>query len=109
MAGSPRLSKQIAAILQVMVAWPTHEWYGLEVQRATRISSGTLYPALRRLENIGWLTSHWEELGDKDGRPRRRLYCLTGEGEVAAREYISRAQERFELPTWRPDPGGAVA
>ena len=41
---------------------------------------GTLYKALGRLEEFGLLTSHWEDAAAVDGRPRRRLYELTGEG-----------------------------
>ena len=46
---------------------------------------GTLYKALGRLEEFGLLTSHWEE-GATEGRPRRRLYELTGRGAELARE-----------------------
>ena len=46
---------------------------------------GTLYKALGRLEEFGMLTSHWED-GDVEGRPRRRLYELTGQGATAAQQ-----------------------
>ena len=47
---------------------------------------GTLYKALGRLEERGLLTSAWEDAAAAEGRPRRRLYELTGEGaRVAAR------------------------
>jgi PadR family transcriptional regulator PadR len=41
---------------------------------------GTLYKALGRLEELGLLTSRWEDAAAAEGRPRRRLYELTGEG-----------------------------
>ena len=44
---------------------------------------GTLYKALGRLEEFGLLSSRWED-GAPEGRPRRRLYELTGEGERVA-------------------------
>ena len=45
---------------------------------------GTLYKALGRLEETGYLASRWEDSGDVDlGRPRRRLYHVTAEGEQA--------------------------
>jgi DNA-binding PadR family transcriptional regulator len=47
---------------------------------------GTLYKALGRLEDRGLLASRWEEPPAAEGRPRRRLYTLTAEGERAARE-----------------------
>jgi PadR family transcriptional regulator PadR len=45
---------------------------------------GTLYKALSRLEEFGLLTSRWEDAAAVEGRPRRRLYELTGEGARAA-------------------------
>jgi DNA-binding PadR family transcriptional regulator len=47
---------------------------------------GTLYKALGRLEDFGLLTSRWEDASAAaEGRPRRRLYELTGEGARVAR------------------------
>jgi PadR family transcriptional regulator, regulatory protein PadR len=45
---------------------------------------GTLYKALGRLEEFGLLTSRWEDAAATEGRPRRRLYELTGEGARVA-------------------------
>lgn len=45
----------------------------------TLTAHGTLYKALGRLESSGLLSSRWDET-EVDGRPRRRLYELTGEG-----------------------------
>jgi PadR family transcriptional regulator PadR len=48
-------------------------------------SHGTLYKALGRLEEFGLLTSRWEDVAAAaEGRPRRRLYTLTGEGARVA-------------------------
>ena len=47
------------------------------------IGHGTLYKALGRLEDMGLLTSQWEQ-DPPDDRPRRRLYVLTGTGTKAA-------------------------
>jgi hypothetical protein len=47
------------------------------------IGHGTLYKALGRLEEMGLLTSRWEE-APPAGRPRRRLYELTAAGTEAA-------------------------
>ena len=51
-------------------------------QRGSRAltAHGTLYKALGRLEDLGLLTSRWEDAAAAEGRPRRRLYTLTGEG-----------------------------
>jgi DNA-binding PadR family transcriptional regulator len=46
---------------------------------------GTLYKALARLEAAGLLTSTWEDPDEAvaQGRPRRRLYEVTGAAERA--------------------------
>lgn len=46
-------------------------------------SHGTLYKALGRLEDAGLLESRWEDAGlaHREGRPKRRLYTVTGAGE----------------------------
>jgi len=55
---------------------------------------GTLYKALQRLEDAGLLTSRWEDpdAATAQGRPRRRLYQVTGAGERA-------------LSAWQAQPG----
>jgi PadR family transcriptional regulator, regulatory protein PadR len=47
-------------------------------------SHGTLYKALSRLEEFGLLSSRWEDAAAAEGRPRRRLYALTGQGARVA-------------------------
>ncbi len=47
---------------------------------------GTLYKALGRLEEFGLLASRWEDPDAAEGRPRRRLYELTGQGALAAEQ-----------------------
>lgn len=67
---------------------------------------GTLYKALGRLEEFGLLASRWEDAEAAEGRPRRRLYELTGEGaEVAARvsaDEAAPASRRSRRVTPRP-------
>ena len=56
---------------------------------------GTLYKALGRLEELGLLTSRWEDEATVQGRPRRRLYRLSERGaEAAASVGAERAIER---------------
>ncbi len=63
---------------------------------------GTLYKALGRLEEFGLLASSWEDASVAEGRPRRRLYELTGKGaEVAERA------EHAPARTLRIAPGPA--
>jgi DNA-binding PadR family transcriptional regulator len=50
---------------------------------------GTLYKALGRLEEFGLVTSRWEDAAAAEGRPRRRLYELTGQGARAAERALA--------------------
>jgi len=66
-----------------------------DLRHARRLTAyGTLYKALTRLERQGYLASRWEVplAAAADGRPRRRFYRLTLEGEGALRE--ARAADR---------------
>ena len=50
---------------------------------------GTLYKALGRLEGLGLLSSRWEDAAAAEGRPRRRLYELTGQGARVAERAVA--------------------
>ncbi len=50
---------------------------------------GTLYKALSRLEEFGLLASRWEDAAAAEGRPRRRLYELTGQGAHMAERAVA--------------------
>ena len=67
--------------------------YGFEIMDVTGLPSGTVYPALRRLEAFGHVVSSWEEdfAPTKEGRPARRYYTLSGEGEAV----LATARRRF--------------
>jgi DNA-binding PadR family transcriptional regulator len=93
---SPRITFQTAEILSAMLDNPYEQWYGLELAKASNLKSGTIYPALARLESAGWLSSYWEEVDPSEvGRPRRRLYRLTGEGADSARRVIDEQLQRL--------------
>jgi PadR family transcriptional regulator, regulatory protein PadR len=51
------------------------------------LAHGTLYKALNRMAEAGLLEAEWEaaEPAEVAGRPRRRLYRVTGAGEAALR------------------------
>jgi PadR family transcriptional regulator PadR len=67
--------------------------FGFDIMDATSLPSGTVYPALRRLEAMGLVESAWEEDAEsrKHGRPRRRYYQLT----KAGRQQLSEAESRY--------------
>ncbi|HTU48328.1 MAG TPA: PadR family transcriptional regulator [Bryobacteraceae bacterium] len=80
-------------ILKIVARNPLHGW-GIAKQIQTlsgdalSVGQGSLYPALHRLENQGWIRAKWEE--SDLGRPAK-TYSLTPEG---------RKQLERELKTW---------
>jgi PadR family transcriptional regulator, regulatory protein PadR len=69
-------------------------------QRGSRAltSHGTLYKALGRLEEFGLLASRWEDAEGVEGRPRRRLYELTGQGVRVAEQARADNAGRVTVP-----------
>jgi PadR family transcriptional regulator len=105
MASQPRLTWATLKVLKVLMDDPAHQRYGLEIGRASGLPSGSIYPLLMRLERSGWLTSAWEDVDPKQaGRPRRRLYQLTGQGREVARRALENAQRDLALD-FGPTPG----
>jgi DNA-binding PadR family transcriptional regulator len=78
--------------------------YGFDVIDQTGLPSGTVYPALSRLERDGLVRSAWEDEHDAhaDGRPARRYYKLTAPGSKALDDALS--YYRALLPAPRPRP-----
>jgi PadR family transcriptional regulator len=80
-----RMTQVTALVLRAVAAGRR---YGFDVMDACGLPSGTIYPALRRLEKAGLLRSGWEAVEEAraEGRPRRRTYALTGAGRSALTE-----------------------
>ena len=64
-------------------------WVEATTDDALRIEEGSLYPALHRLEDRGWVTSEW---GLSENNRRARFYTIT----PAGREHV-RAEGRAWL------------
>ena len=63
-------------------------WIEATTQDVLTIEEGSLYPALRRLEDKGWVQSEW---GTSENNRRARYYTITAAG---------RAQLRVEADVW---------
>lgn len=75
-----------------------------ELADARRLTAyGTLYRALARLEQMGLLTSAWEDpmIAADAGRPRRRLYSITEDGIRATAEAESRSRGDSRNGKWQ--------
>lgn len=78
-------------LLAVLEDGPQHGYAVIEaLQRRSggelELPTGTVYPALRRLENAGWLRGRWSTVGGR----RRRTYELTTAGRHALSDHRRR-------------------
>jgi PadR family transcriptional regulator len=81
--------------LLILKALSLGEMHGLAIARrieqvtrgAFAVKPGSLFPALHRMEEAGWLTSSW---GESDTNRRARYYQLTAAGR---RQLRTEAQE----------------
>lgn len=69
-------------ILKALLSGPQHgyrvaRWIEQTTDDVLRIEEGSLYPALRRLEDKGWVSSEW---GLSDNNRRARFYTITAAG-----------------------------
>jgi len=90
MTRKPRSSKQTTQLLTVMATDATRWRHGYELSHQTGLRSGTLYPLLMRLSDLGWLEARWTE-PEREGRPPRHEYRLTDEGAEVAKEQAAAA------------------
>jgi PadR family transcriptional regulator, regulatory protein PadR len=102
---------QTRAVLEVLLADPLAEHYGLEICRVVGLPSGTIYPLLARLEEAGWLRSGWEDMATAAAEKRRprRYYRLTSDGIEYAQQTLAEATRSITsrpIPApWLPRPG----
>lgn len=91
-AAEPKLTHTATMILQAIDAGLI---YGLGIMQATGLPSGTVYPAMRRLEQGGLIRSSWEQqrIADAEQRPLRKYYKLTRTGKAR----LETAQRRYPL------------
>jgi len=81
-------------ILKALSWGPAHgyavaRWIEQATDDALAVGEGSLYPALHRLEERGWIAAAW---GASDANRRAKFYSLTKRG---------RTQLRVEAANWR--------
>jgi PadR family transcriptional regulator PadR len=89
---SAKLSHTAAMILQAIHAGYV---YGFSIMEMTGLPSGTVYPAMRRLERDELIRSQWERqsIADAEQRPPRKYYKLTASGSAA----LMASRKRYPL------------
>jgi DNA-binding PadR family transcriptional regulator len=100
------LSLSATAILQAVANGYV---YGFDVMDATGLPSGTVYPALRRMEDAGLIDSQWEkaEVAQREQRPARKYYELTKAGQAALAEAAARYRMAKPAPARATKPSPA--
>jgi len=61
-------------------------------EEVLRVEEGSLYPALHRMEEAGWIRAEWV---DKDSGRRARIYELT----AAGRKQLAVEESRWRMVT----------
>lgn len=85
-------------LLQTLARAPQHG-YGIasHIQRVTddvlRVEEGSMYPALHRMEQAGWVKAEWQQTSY--GR-RARVYALTALGRQRLRDEQNKWQRLSE-------------
>ena len=69
-------------ILKILATEPLHGWaIGLRLQALSggvlKVSEGSLYPALHKLEHRGWIKADWRQ---SENNRRAKFYALTRVG-----------------------------
>ena len=89
-------------ILKALSLAPMHGWgVAQRIQQISRdvlqVNQGSLYPALRRLEDRGWIAARW---GTSENNRRARYYRLTSTGRAQLQQETE-SWERFMLAVQR--------
>lgn len=89
MPAEVRLSHTAAIILQSIHAGSI---YGFSIMERTGLPSGTVYPALRRLERDALIRSEWEKpaIAERELRPARKYYKVTAAGKSTLQASLKR-------------------
>jgi transcriptional regulator len=81
-------------VLKAIESGPMHGWgITLHIQSVSnevlRIEEGSLYPALHRMEKVGWVKAEW---GLSENNRRARYYRIT----AAGRNQLNVERQRWE-------------
>jgi transcriptional regulator len=70
------------------------------------LNQGTLYPALLKLEQLGWITSSW---GASDNNRRARFYAISRAGRKQLKAEAKKWSKASEIVARFIDPGEDLA
>lgn len=94
----PRPTRNVLQVYAAMLQDATERHYALELSKSAKISIGTIYAVMARLEESGVVTSQIEEVSPSlAGRPPRRYYTFTADGLREARHALTELQRSFPV------------
>ncbi len=81
-------------IMKTIALEPAHGWaIAQRIRQVSKdvlqVNQGSLYPALHRLEQSGWIKAKW---GESDNNRRAKYYSLT----PAGRKYLDQEQANWQ-------------
>lgn len=81
-------------IMKTIALEPAHGWaIAQRIRQVSKdvlqVNQGSLYPALHRLEQSGWIKARW---GESDNNRRAKYYSLT----TAGHRYLEREQANWQ-------------
>lgn len=83
------------AQIKVLEAVAGGTGYGFDIMDTTGLPSGSVYPALSKLEKSGLVRSRWESasVAHREKRPPRRYYEITSGGREALEGALIEARD----------------
>lgn len=87
-AGRPeRVTEPLLDILEVL--WQAESGvHGYELAKKTKRGRPTVYNNIDRLSTLGWITNGWEDPAPVRGRPLRKIYRFSPEGQKLAEKLL---------------------
>jgi PadR family transcriptional regulator, regulatory protein PadR len=94
------LQGTLAMLILRTLQWGPSHGYGIVQALRTQsgeilqLETGSLYPALHRLERRGWVTSDWKQT---ESNQRARCYSLTAAGRKELQDDLDRWKQMVDV------------
>ena len=107
MPSPSRVTNPFLDVLEVLVSAldSGSDLHGWAIMKAAKRSGPTVYGVLDRLEDMGWVTGHWEAQNTEPSKPRRRFYEITPTGRIGATELLLKHRPQSLRQITAPRPG----
>ncbi|GAB3077521.1 hypothetical protein GCM10027053_47480 [Intrasporangium mesophilum] len=103
-----RLTNNLVKVAFALMTAPDERHWGYELMTTSGVRAGAMYPMLAKLLKQGWIADGWEDPAETRGRPPRRYYVLTKEGQQQLGAVLVRADARGNVRGLALRPRGAT-